>query len=122
MNYSILVCDDSTVARKQVVRSLSSSLNANIKQAKDGLEAIELLKSHAIDLLCLDLTMPQLDGIGVLEYIKNDPQIETFVVVISADIQATMKQKVIQLGAIEFLEKPVDSEHLLKLLHTYGIR
>ncbi|NOU52583.1 response regulator [Pseudoalteromonas sp. JBTF-M23] len=122
MNYSILVCDDSVVARKQVVRCLSNLSNADIKQAKDGVDALEQLKNQNIDLLCLDLTMPRLDGIGVLEQIKKDPSIETFIVVISADIQPEMKLRVTQLGAIEFIEKPVNGEYLLKLLSRYGIR
>ncbi|MBD1581187.1 response regulator [Pseudoalteromonas sp. S16_S37] len=122
MNYSILVCDDSVVARKQVVRCLSNLSNADIQQAKDGIDALEQLKNQNIDLLCLDLTMPRLDGIGVLEQIKKDPSIETFIVVISADIQPEMKQRVTQLGAIAFIEKPVNGEYLLKLLSSYGIR
>ncbi|WP_152086718.1 response regulator [Pseudoalteromonas sp. A25] len=122
MNYSILVCDDSAVARKQVVRCLSKVLDADVQQANDGVEAIEQLKSQHVDLLCLDLTMPRLDGVGVLEHIKKDANIETFVIVISADIQPEMKQRVTQLGAIAFLEKPIDSARLIELLHRYGIR
>ncbi|WP_105169029.1 response regulator [Pseudoalteromonas sp. T1lg23B] len=122
MAYSILVCDDSTVARKQVIRCLSSALEVNVLQAKDGVEALNILKQQSIDLLCLDLTMPILDGVGVLERIKTEPSIETFVVVISADIQPEMKSRVTQLGALDFIEKPVDSERLIALLHRYGIR
>ena len=106
MSYSILVCDDSKVARKQVVRCLSGSLEAEIVQAENGAQALTILKSQQIDLLCLDLTMPVLDGVGVLEALKSH-KIETFVVVISADIQPEMKARVIRLGAIDFMEKPV---------------
>ncbi|MBQ4877647.1 response regulator [Pseudoalteromonas luteoviolacea] len=121
MSYSVLVCDDSTVARKQVMRCLSSNLDVEISQAKNGQEAVEILQNSQIDLLCLDLTMPILDGIGVLEAIKAN-KIETYVVVISADIQDKMKVRVAQLGALKFLEKPVKPEQLLSLLSEYGIR
>ncbi|MCF6440272.1 response regulator [Pseudoalteromonas luteoviolacea] len=121
MSYSVLVCDDSTVARKQVMRCLSSNLDVEIRQAKNGQEAVEILQNLQIDLLCLDLTMPILDGIGVLEAIKAN-KIETYVVVISADIQDQMKVRVAQLGALKFLEKPVKPEQLLSLLNEYGIR
>ncbi|MCG7548964.1 MULTISPECIES: response regulator [Pseudoalteromonas] len=121
MSYSVLVCDDSTVARKQVVRCLNTHLDVEVCQAKNGQEAVEILQNSQIDLLCLDLTMPILDGIGVLEAIKA-LKIETFVVVISADIQDKMKTRVAQLGALKFLEKPVKSEQLMSLLNEYGIR
>ncbi|MDE1072487.1 response regulator, partial [Escherichia coli] len=79
-------CDDSTVARKQVVRCLNECITADIMQAKNGREALELMKTHNFDLLCLDLTMPEIDGVQVLERIKAQ-KIECFVLVISADIQ-----------------------------------
>lgn len=121
MNYSVLVCDDSTVARKQVKRCLESALDVDIVEAKNGEEALLLLKSHQIDLVCLDLTMPVVDGLGVLEEIKSN-KIESFVVVISADIQAEMKARVASLGAIDFIEKPVKSDLLIAILHKFGIR
>ncbi|WP_440053799.1 response regulator [Pseudoalteromonas sp. T1lg65] len=121
MSFSVLVCDDSTVARKQVIKHLQQALDVEIFQAANGVEAVELLLQQQIDLLCLDLTMPQLDGIGVLEAIKTH-RIECFVVVISADIQKQMKQKVIEFGVLDFLEKPVSPQQLLTLLDEFGIR
>ena len=110
MNFSILVCDDSTVARKQVIRCLQQCIDADIQQATNGAQAIELLKTNRFDLLCLDLTMPEIDGVGVLEYIKTN-KIECFVLVISADIQEKMKLRVAQLGAIDFINKPIHFSH-----------
>jgi len=121
MSFTILVCDDSVVARKQVVRCLSSAFDATILQAKNGVEALEVLNNHQVDLLCLDLTMPELDGVGVLQAVKSQV-IETFVVIISADIQPEMKARVEQLGAISFIEKPVKPDVLLSVLNTYGLR
>ncbi|MFC0120384.1 response regulator [Pseudoalteromonas xiamenensis] len=121
MSYSVLVCDDSTVARKQVKRCLQASLDVDIVEAQHGAEALALLQSKQIDLVCLDLTMPVVDGIGVLEGIKEQ-KIESFVVVISADIQSEMKAKVASLGALDFIEKPVKPDSLLSVLHKFGIR
>lgn len=120
MNFSILVCDDSTVARKQVIRCLQQCLNADIQQAINGAKAIELFKTNHFDLLCLDLTMPEVDGIEVLEHIKAS-KIECFVLVISADIQDKMKQRVVQLGAIDFVNKPIDKIRMNDILHKFGI-
>lgn len=121
MNFSILVCDDSTIARKQVIKSLLQCVDADIQQAINGAQAIDLFKSHHFDLLCLDLTMPEVDGIQVLEHIKAN-KIECFVLVISADIQEKMNKRVMQLGAIDFIHKPVDKTKLKAVLHKFGIR
>ncbi|WP_211183599.1 response regulator [Pseudoalteromonas arctica] len=120
MNFSVLVCDDSTVARKQVIRCLNACIAANIMQAKNGREALELMHIHNFDLLCLDLTMPEVDGVQVLEGIKAQ-KIECFVLVISADIQLEMKQRVANLGAIAFVDKPIDKTRLNEILHKFGI-
>ncbi|AZZ99182.1 response regulator [Pseudoalteromonas sp. R3] len=121
MSYSVLVCDDSVVARKQVIRCLSGMLDADICQATNGREALDVLATRHIDLVCLDLTMPEMDGIAVLEAIKRQV-IETYVVVISADIQGEMKARVAKLGALEFLEKPVKPDALQATLSRFGIR
>ncbi|WP_462176496.1 response regulator [Pseudoalteromonas gelatinilytica] len=119
-NFSVLVCDDSNIARKQVVRCLGDCLDADIQQATNGREALALLREQNFDLLCLDLTMPEVDGVAVLEMIKAE-KIECFVIVISADIQAEMKQRVVKLGAIDFIDKPIDLVRLKATLHKFGI-
>ena len=120
MKFSILVCDDSTVARRQVVRCLNDSLSAEIQQAVNGVQALALLREQHFDLICLDLTMSELDGVQVLETIKAE-KIECFVLVISADIQEKMKVRVAQLGAIDFIEKPINKSKLKEILHKFGI-
>ena len=120
MRFSILVCDDSTVARKQVIRCLNEYIDADIQQATNGKEALALLHHKHFDLLCLDLTMPEVDGIAVLEQVKAN-KIETYVLVISADIQQKMRDRVAQLGAIDFIHKPINKAQLNDVLHKFGI-
>ncbi|CAH9053277.1 Chemotaxis protein CheY [Pseudoalteromonas haloplanktis] len=120
MRFSILVCDDSTVARKQVMRCLKECIDADIQQATNGKEALEQLRQRHFDLLCLDLTMPEVDGIEVLEQIKIS-KIESYVLVISADIQQKMQARVAQLGAIDFIYKPINKTQLSTVLHKFGI-
>ncbi|GKW54519.1 two-component system response regulator [Pseudoalteromonas sp. NCCP-2140] len=95
-------------------------MDADVQQATNGREALALLREQNFDLLCLDLTMPELDGVAVLETIKAE-KIECFVIVISADIQAEMKQRVVKLGAIDFIDKPIDLVRLKATLHKFGI-
>ena len=120
MSSSVLICDDSNLARKQVLRSLPESLSSNALLATNGAEALELLDQQSFDVLFLDLTMPVVDGVGVLEGIK-EKGIAINVFVISADIQPEMQSKVLQLGAKAFLRKPVQKEVLTSHLQEYGL-
>jgi CheY-like chemotaxis protein len=119
MSLSVLVCDDSNMARKQVLRSLPEALSKNAQIATNGQEAVELLKSQQFDILFLDLTMPILDGLGVLQALK-DENIDVAVFVISADVQPEMQNKVLSLGAKAFMKKPVQLDVLNTNLTTHG--
>jgi CheY-like chemotaxis protein len=116
----VLICDDSNLARKQVLRSLPEQWKANVQLAKHGLEALDVLRREPVDVMFLDLTMPELDGVGVLQAIK-DENISVKVFVISADIQPEMQSKVLDLGAKAFLKKPVNGDVLVSTLQANGI-
>ena len=119
MSSSVLICDDSNMARKQVLRSLPEELSGNVTLAKNGLEALDVLQNQHIDVMFLDLTMPELDGLGVLQGIK-DKNIACAVFVISADVQPEMQNKVLELGAKAFLRKPVQVDILIANLKQHG--
>jgi len=120
MALSVLICDDSLLARKQVRKSLPDNFDAEFYTAGNGQEALSLLQQHDIGLVFLDLTMPELDGIGVLEQIRA-LQLDCFVIVISADIQPEMQRRVTELGALAFIHKPVSTEKLALILKQYGL-
>ncbi|QOL25720.1 response regulator [Thalassotalea sp. LPB0316] len=119
MSSSVLICDDSNLARKQVLRSLPEQWQVNIQTATNGREALTLLRNNDVDVLFLDLTMPDIDGVGVLQGIQK-LNLDTAVFVISADIQPEMQSKVLQLGAKAFLRKPVNAEVLASNLQEHG--
>jgi len=108
------------MARKQVLRSLPEALSQSAQIATNGEEALGILKSQKIDVLFLDLTMPVLDGLGVLQGIQ-DANITVNVFVISADIQPEMQNKVLELGANAFLRKPVQKDVLDQQLQKHGL-
>ena len=120
MTTPILICDDSTMARKQVAKSLPASWDVDITFAKNGLEALEVIKSGRGEMVFLDLTMPEMDGYGVLENIKKD-ELKCVVIVISGDIQPEARSRVKSLGALDFIKKPINKEKLEGILSTYGL-
>ncbi|MDK2125655.1 response regulator [Parachitinimonas caeni] len=116
----ILVCDDSAMARKMLIKALPSSWNVEITQAANGLEALEAYRAGKAEVMFLDLTMPELDGYGVLETLQKEG-LNSFVIVVSADIQPLAQERVKQLGAIAFVKKPVNPADVEGLLRQYGV-
>ena len=120
MSTRLLICDDSNMARKQVARSLPDDWEVEISFAHDGVDAIKAIKEGKGDVLLLDLNMPNMDGYQVLEeIIKQD--LPSLVVVISGDIQPEAHKRVISMGALDFIKKPVSKEKLTDILLAYGI-
>lgn len=117
---SVIVCDDSRFARQQLIRSLPAGLAHNLAVASHGEEALHLLRQGLGDLLFLDLNMPGLDGYQVLEAIRAE-QLQTMVIVVSGDIQQQAHERILQLGALAFLRKPLASQELLEVLGRYGL-
>lgn len=120
MSIKALICDDSSFARKQIEKSLPQSWDFEISQAKNGVECIEALKAGKGEILFLDLNMPEMDGYEVLEAIQSQ-NIEVIVVVVSGDIQPEAQKRVMMLGALEFIKKPVDAEVLEKVLEERDV-
>jgi chemotaxis protein CheY-P-specific phosphatase CheC len=117
---SVLICDDSLVARKQVAKCLPQDMETSVHFAKHGAEAITAILEGKGELLLLDLNMPVLDGYGTLQKIR-DLQLNTKTIVVSGDIQDEAKKRVAELGAIDFIQKPVSSEELCAILKKHDL-
>lgn len=120
MSIPLLICDDSNMARKQVARSLPESWDVDITFATNGQEGVEAIRAGKAEMVFLDLTMPILDGFGVLEAVKAEG-LKVVVIVISGDIQPTARERVMGLGALEFIKKPINKEKLNAVLSNYGL-
>ncbi|WP_026182664.1 response regulator [Leeia oryzae] len=120
MTTPILVVDDSPMARKMLIKALPEGWDVSISQAGNGLEALQAYREGKAEIMFLDLTMPELDGFGVLEALRTEGM-NTFVIVVSADIQPIAQERVKALGAIAFLKKPVNAQDVLQVLKQYGV-
>ncbi|MCC5811641.1 MAG: response regulator [Ectothiorhodospiraceae bacterium] len=116
----VLVVDDSTMSRKLTMRALPADWNVELHQASGGEEALALCRQIKPRLMLLDLTMPGMDGFEVLEAMGREG-LECVVVVISADIQPKAEARVLELGAVAFLPKPVDAGQLARVLRENGL-
>lgn len=121
MTIPILICDDSSFARKQIANALPGSIGGSVSFARDGAEALDLIKQGKAELLFLDLTMPKVDGYEVLQQIRAH-DLNTIVIVVSGDIQPEAHKRVMALGAIDFIKKPVKKEQIEAVLEQFGIQ
>jgi DNA-binding response OmpR family regulator len=110
---NILVVDDEMGPRE----SLKMILNPyyNVLVADRGAQAIEMLKGHQVDLVTLDLKMPGLTGINVLEKVKaHDPDIEAIIITGYGSLDTAIEG--LRLGAFDYISKPFDVNHILSLV------
>jgi chemotaxis protein CheY-P-specific phosphatase CheC len=120
MTTKVLICDDSSFARKQMARALPEKWDIEVSFATGGEECITLLEQGKGELLFLDLNMPGIDGYGVLQVIR-ERDLPTMVIVVSGDIQPEAHERVKKLGAMEFIKKPVSIEQVEAVLNQYGL-
>jgi len=108
-SFCILVVDDSRTLRRILIRELNSLGFNNILEAADGVEAVATVRAKSIDLMLLDMEMPELDGLGVLTELKSDETYKSLpIIVISGAEQFDKTIKCIEIGAEDYLPKPFD--------------
>lgn len=116
----LLVCDDSNMARKQLIRALPAEWLVSLSQASNGEEALALIRQGLGQVMLLDLTMPVLDGYQTLAALRAEG-LSSQVIVVSGDVQEEAVRRVRELGALAFIKKPADPEILRQTLVDLGL-
>lgn len=119
---TILIVDDEPINLELLTAVFTDSSNVIVHTAQDGLEALEKIKEKAPDLIVLDLRMPRMTGLEVLEYLKSDPSTHKIpVIVLSGDEQE--RKKALKIGANDFIPKPFDVEELkIRVLNNLKVK
>ncbi len=111
----VLVVDDDMINRKLMAAMLKKNPTIEeIVEASDGQEAITLLKDlNDIDLVLLDIIMPVMDGIAVLQIMNSNPKLQNIpVIVLTTD--ETKKSEALNSGANDFIAKPVRENDIME--------
>lgn len=116
----LLVCDDSNMARKQLIRALPAEWPVTLSQAANGEEALTLIRQGQGQVMLLDLTMPVLDGYQTLAALRAEG-LTSQVIVVSGDVQEEALRRVRELGALAFIKKPADPAILRQTLIELGL-
>lgn len=120
MNMDIVIIDDDAVIlflHKILIQK--SPLPSNVTEFKNASEAIKFLQSRNSNtplLIFLDINMPVIDGWEFLEHMKNHSQQDLYIVMVTSSINTSDREKAAGYSeVIDYLEKPLSTEALLKL-------
>lgn len=107
----VLVADDDADAREALAEVLQPE--CEVLTARDGEEAVQIARDEHPDLVLMDLFMPRLDGLQALERMRGDPATaEVPVIFVSARGEASVKARALDLGAVDYLQKPFSDREL----------
>ena len=111
---ALLVEDDELVSRS--IRSLLERHQIKVVTATDGQQALDLVDRTDFDIVLLDLMLPEVNGFQFLRALRHTDQDELPVVVVTSRTDPVNHFWARRLGAVEYIEKPVDNEYLLEVV------
>lgn len=120
MAKKVLIVDDAVFMRMKLKDILEKNGYQVVDEAQNGLEAIEKYKVTQPDLVTMDITMPEMDGVEALKEIKAFDS-NAKVLMCSAMGQQSMVMDAIRAGAVDFIVKPFDSDRVIKALDKVSI-
>lgn len=113
MSKKVLIVDDAVFMRMKLRDILEKNGYEVVAEAQNGLEAVEKYKQDSPDLVTMDITMPEMDGVAALKEIKAFDT-DAKVIMCSAMGQQSMVMEAIQTGALDFIVKPFDTDRVLQ--------
>ncbi|MGY3746488.1 response regulator [Vagococcus salmoninarum] len=120
MAKKVLIVDDAVFMRMKLRDILEKNGYEVVAEAQNGLEAIERYNETTPDLVTMDITMPEMDGVEALKKIKAEHP-EAKVLMCSAMGQQGMVMDAIRAGAVDFIVKPFDSDRVIKALDKVSL-
>ena len=117
-DYKILVVDDSTT-NVVLLEAILDEKGYKIETALNAKEAYAIIERETPDLILLDLLMPKISGFDFLEEIRKNPKTKiTPVIVVSALTDEENVERIMKMGAIDFVKKPIDLQYLVERVES----
>ena len=106
--FNVLIVDDDPNVRLFLSRLLTKKFACTVEQAKDGADALAKLKEFEAEVIFLDITMPVMDGVEVLQALRADEKLKDIpVIVLSAVSEKETVAKVMSMGVLDYMLKPL---------------
>ena len=116
--YRILVVDDSST-NIVLLEAILNGQGYTIETAQSVKEAYQIIKKESVDLILLDLLMPRVSGYDFLKEIKNSESTRDIpVIIVSAVADPENRRKSLELGAIDFINKPIDIQNFIERIEA----
>ena len=113
----ILIVDDSPAARSLVAAALNEPETLSVERISSGIEALKRLSTEDFDLVVTDVNMPDLSGLELIRFIKQNERLRHLpVLVISTDTTEQDRARALALGADDYLAKPFTPEQLRRTI------
>ena len=119
MAYNILIVDDSTTIRAVIAKTLriAEIPLGELSEAANGQEALEVLKNKWVDLIFLDINMPVMSGVEMIEHLEADGLLSTVpVIVVSTEGSSTRIEELSSKGVRAYMKKPFTPEALKQVV------
>ncbi len=121
-DYYILVVDDSTT-NVVLLEAIFDDRGYKIETAFSAKEAFNIIEKQTPDLILLDLLMPKINGFDFLRQLrKKKATRDTPVIVVSAATDEENVQKIMEMGAVDFIKKPIDLDYLVEKVESVLIK
>ena len=109
----VLLVEDNKINRLIAGKALEM-LGTTYVEAINGIEAIEILKNESFDLILMDIQMPEMDGVEATKWIRNQMNISTPIVALTANVFRQDIDSYLEIGMNDYIIKPFDEEDFLK--------
>lgn len=112
-----LVVEDSPTMRQLISFSLKRIRNCHIVEATDGIDALKKLSVENFNLIIADINMPLMDGLKLLSILRKEEKYGHIpVIIVTTEGAERDREKGLKLGANAYLSKPIQTNHLLKIV------
>ena len=112
--HRILIVEDSPTMRQLLVFALKRLRGAEVVEAQDGMDGLRKVTSDEFDLALIDINMPVMDGLKLINLIRQEPDLASMpIVVITTEGAQEDRDRALALGANEYLTKPIQANRVL---------
>ncbi len=119
MNQTVLIVDDNPT-NIQLIASILSDKGVEVEVATSGFDALETVRERPVDLILLDIMMPELNGYDTCEKIKENPEHENIpIIFLTAKTDDESISKGFEVGGVDYLTKPFNAEELIARVKTH---
>lgn len=114
MAYKVLTTDDSTTIRK-IVKKAFRGYNCELFEAENGVEGLAMAVKEKPDMILLDVTMPVMTGMEMLEKLKEEPELKDIpVIMLTAESGKANVTKAVMMGVKDYIVKPFQGDELIE--------